>query len=438
MGSQGSYELGSGSYSSQEQIRTYTSYLAKELELNHSSSGSPSSSSSPSSSVSFQGNYSGKWRAGTWSGGDLLAGTALGQIIRPIQGSCPASRGAIPEAAAYIGQAFSEIDYLREKTVARGRNEMETNLSFSGRAEFRILLGEDKRDERGSHIDIADEYLGRYDIRRRVLLAGTAKYDHPHISVFVDGALSEALLHGEEITIARYNITVANDGNRALGPVTVTDIFPAGSEFINASDRPSDLTPALANWTLTHLAVGGSSTIELRLAVDPAGALVNRVMAKGAYGQSWTGASGYSSLDRSWLGCCPAGVTLHKTAEIDSADPRLVHYRLMVKNGGSSSAAATITDLLPEDMKILESHPAPSSYGPGEAVWILQELPPGETEIEYDARAARDGRHLNRAILEAVFIDGSDGGSSEDSVEVEIEGEPWDGSYGAEVGCDCI
>jgi uncharacterized repeat protein (TIGR01451 family) len=438
MGSQGSYELGSGSYSSQEQIRTYTSYLAKELELNHSTSGSPSTSSSPSSSVSFQGNYSEKWRTGTWSGGDGISGTALDQIIRPIQGSCPASRGAIPEAAAYIGQAFSEIDYLRERTVARGRNEMETNLSFSGRAEFRTLQGEDQHDERGSHIDIADEYLGRYDIRRRVLLAGTARYDHPHISVFVEGALSPALFHGEEVTIDRYNITVKNDGNRALGPVTVTDLFPAGAEFINASDRPSDLTPAMANWTLTHLAVGGSSTIELRLKVDPEQALVNRVMAKGAYGDSWTEASGYSSLDKSWLECCPSKIALHKTAEIDPADPQLVHYRLIVRNGGNGSAAATITDLLPEDMEITESHPTPSSFGPGEAVWILQELPAGETEIEYSARAARDGMHLNRARLEAVFIDGSDGGSSQDSVEVDIEGEPWDETYGADVGCDCI
>ena len=432
MGSQGTYELGSGSYRSQEKIRTYTSYLAKELELYHSVLGYPSFSS-------LQGNYSGKWRAGTWSGGDGLSSIALGQIVSPIRGSCPTPGGASPEVGgAYIGQAFSEIDYLREKTVAKGLNEMETNLSFSGRADFRTLLSEDKDDDIGNHIDTSDEYLGKYDIRRRVLLAGTAKYDHPHISVSVKGELAEGYLHGSEITMAIYNITIKNDGNRALGPVVVTDLFPAGAQFINASDKPTELTSSSANWTLTHLAVGGSSTIELRLVVDPEVGMVNRVLARGAYGQSWTEAAGYLAMDKSWLPCCPAGVVLHKTAEIDSADQRLVHYRLIVKNGGNRSAAATITDFLPEDMEIVDSSPAPSSYSQGQAVWILREVNPGETAIEYSARAARDGRHLNRAILEAIFIDGTEGGSSEDSVEVEIEGEAWDETYGDKVGCDCI
>ena len=432
MGSQGSYELGSGSYSSREQIRTYTSYLAKELELAHSASSFPSFSSS-------QGNYSGKWRSGTWSGGIGLPSIALGQIVRPIGGSCSGPGGSSPEVgAAYIGQAFSEIDYLREKTVARGRNEMESNLSFSGRAEFRTLLSENKNDDIGNHIDAAAEYLGQYDIRRRILFAGTAKYDHPHISVLVEGELTAGVLHGSEITMASYSITVKNDGNRALGPVVVTDLFPTGAQFINASDRPTELASSSANWTLTHLAVGGSSTIELRLVVDPEEGMVNRVLARGAYGQSWTEAAGYSAMDKSWLACCPARIVLHKTAELNPADSRLVHYRLIVKNGGNRSAAATITDLLPEDMEMVDSSPAPSSYGQSQAVWILREVPPGETAIEYSARAAREGRHLNRAHLEAVSLDGTESCSSEDSIEVEIEGQAWDETYGDQVGCDCI
>jgi uncharacterized repeat protein (TIGR01451 family) len=439
MGSQGSYEQGSGSYSSQEQIRTHTSYLAKELELAHSASGSPPLSHILSSFSSLPGNYTGRWRAGTWSGGDALSGTALGQAVSPIRGSCSGRRGSSPEVGiSYIGQAFSEIDYLREKTVARGLNEMESNLSFSGRAEFRTLLSEDKDSENGDQIDTSAEYLGQYDIRRRVLLAGTAKYDHPHISVRVEGRQAAGFLHGKEITMALYNITVKNDGNRALGPVVVTDLFPAGAQFINASDRPSALASDKANWTLIHLAVGGSLTIELRLKVDPEAGMVNRVLARGAYGQSWTEASGYEALDKSWLACCSAGIVLHKTAEIDPADSRLVHYRLKVRNDENRSAAVTITDYLPEDMDIVDSNPAPSSSGLGKAIWILREVPPGGAAIEYNARAAKDGRHLNRAILEAVFIDGTEAGSSEDSVEVEIEGEAWNESYGDEVGGECI
>ena len=59
----------------------------------------------------------------------------------------------------------------------------------------------------------------------------------------------------------RYTITLENDGNRALGPIYVKDFFPEGAMFIDSSLRPSELTHARAEWTLTHLSIGDRSSI---------------------------------------------------------------------------------------------------------------------------------------------------------------------------------
>ena len=89
-----------------------------------------------------------------------------------------------------------------------------------------------------------------------------------------------------------YTITVKNDGNAALGPIYLRDLFPPGTEYIGSSDGPSELTPGYANWTLLSLGIGGSSTIDLKLNVtEDVGSLVNRVEAAGCHDGQWVTAA---------------------------------------------------------------------------------------------------------------------------------------------------
>jgi hypothetical protein len=87
-------------------------------------------------------------------------------------------------------------------------------------------------------LDIVPSEITIPIFERRVIFTGVAKYDRPHLSVTktLDGIVEETLpwgrgeehLAGETKTreVASYTITIENDGNKALGPVYVQDLFP--------------------------------------------------------------------------------------------------------------------------------------------------------------------------------------------------------------------
>ena len=176
---------------------------------------------------------------------------------------------------------------------------MNTEASLRGQARFRTILESGKggagtmlaangsiSQEGREQIDMDESYSGEFSIKRKVSLTGVSRYDTPHISVRKEGRLTYGLVKKVNSTIAKYIITIINDGSRSLGPIYVRDDFPAGTEFIDSSLRPSQLSGGRANWTLVSLGIGSIKTIKLRLNVtEEAGDLVNVVMASGAYSE---------------------------------------------------------------------------------------------------------------------------------------------------------
>jgi uncharacterized repeat protein (TIGR01451 family) len=207
-------------------------------------------------------NLSSRWKEGVWS-----------------RGRNTSSNGE--EYTSFIGEEYTSIDHLDKETEVRGLNEMETEADFSGNARYRAIL-------RGE-VDFGDQYEGEFAVHRKTVFTGIQKYDSPHLNVIKTGEID--LLNGSERSgIVRYTITLENDGNRALGPIYVKDFFPEGAKFIESSLRPSELTHARAEWTLTHLAIGARSSITLRLEVAncPDDMILNRAEASGGYnGDYW-------------------------------------------------------------------------------------------------------------------------------------------------------
>ena len=299
--SQRSYESGAGSYDSEELIETYTSYIAKDISVVNSPM-----NQSLTGDVSI--NSSMKWKEGMYS--------------------------KVPETS-YIGEEYTSVTELDKETVAKGLNEMDTLANFSGQARYRAIL----KDE----VDFDEAYSGDYSVERRVMFTGTAKYDRPHLNVTktLDSIAEEkedcdAGNCSKTKYIATYTITIENDGNAALGPIYVKDLFPPGAVFDEPSSlRPTELTETSANWTLTHLAIGDVATITLKLDVAKyyPSELVNRVEVCGGYGDGWVCASNFSALELNWLSCClDEPVSATKTAEVDDADPDVVWYRIDIMN----------------------------------------------------------------------------------------------------------
>jgi len=372
--SQRSYESGAGTYDSEELIRTHTNYIAKEIGLVHAPA-----SQSLTDDVSIDS--SPKWKEGMWS----------------------RSRGL-----SFISEEYTGIELLDKETVARGLNEMDTEAEFSGQARYRAVL----RDE----VDLDEQYAGDYSIRQRILFQGVPRYDRPHLNVTKTGTVKKETVIGNgiedtrTIDVATYTITIENGGNRALGPIYVRDTFPPGASFINASVRPSELTESYANWSLTHLSIGDVSEIWLNLDVTDYDGyeLVNRVEACGGYDGEWTCAENFSALEMSWLTCCLENtLSAEKIGVIDESESNVVWYTLTLRNMAEDDKVATVTDNLPEGMRLINSSISFSSYENGTVTWNLIEIGAYETKtIVYRVEALRSGRFLNSVVVDARSVDG--------------------------------
>ncbi len=105
--------------------------------------------------------------------------------------------------------------------------------------------------------------------------------------------------------VAVYTITITNDGNVALGPIFLQDLFPAGARFINSTLRPLQIGKNSSNWTLVHLAIGDSIKIGIDLNIKKCpGNIVNQALVMGNYSTGSVNAGNLSVIDRAWLGGC--------------------------------------------------------------------------------------------------------------------------------------
>jgi len=378
---QRSYESGTGLYQAEEQIETHTNYMAKDLNVT-------SRSVNYSYSQNAQGTLASKWTEGMWSRSGYL----------------PAKGVNSSEPASLIAERFSQADYLKKSTVAGGLNQMNTEAEFSGRAQFDVSSLQIENGT-GKEIDLEDEYLGRYSLKRSIGIGGVARFDEPHLTVSKVGHMDPA--KGSSIN---YEITVVNDGNRALGPVYVLDAFPPATEYVYSSVRPSSLSPNSVQWTLVSLGIGASSTIDLMLNItEDADSLVNQVQVRGAYDGEWVTASNSTALQLNWLSCCPPELRVSKSGYVDENDSLLVHYRISLLNREQYTMVATIVDQLPAGMQFVNSSLQPSDYGSSYATWNIVDLKPGEVRsIDYLARASYGGTFVNLAHIVAYPLNSSD------------------------------
>lgn len=362
---QDSYESGTGTYDSEEMIRTNTNYIAKDIAIVHAPM-----NQSLTDDVSIDTSM--RWKEGMYS--------------------------RIP-GISYIGEEYTNADRLDKSAVAAGLNNMETTANFSGRARYRAIFED--------NLDFDELYEGNHSIERIInLYVAAPKYDLPHLNVTTTlGWIDEETI-GVNESIAIYTIRIENDGNRALAPVRVRDVFPPGSAFIHpASVRPTELNDTYANWTLTHLAVGDVATIILSLDVTKAlhvdatthhpAELVNRVEACGGYnGSEWA--------------CATNGVSVVKTAQLDPQNGSIVWYKIYVNNDANTDRTATVTDQLPEGMTFLGSTFTVASNENGTITWNLEDIEPFDTvTITYRVEALHVGRFVNSVRVDPKYLDGT-------------------------------
>ncbi len=282
IGPQRSYEWGSGEYRSNESIDSISGSLTKELEASIQDLSLPISRRTNL-------NISQEWSEGLISRTD----------------------------SSLISEEHSHASRLKMRAVSSSPRERESESSFSGRSRLQAAYLGSSSGNRSLELAAEEILMGDYLVKRKIILSGAARYDHPHLCLRKDGWKVE--------DVAGYTITLYNDGNAALGPIFLQDLFPPGSRFINSTLRPSRLDGNSSNWTILHLAIGDSLRIGLNLDVESCQSdIINRAVAVGSYSSGSVAARNISVLDAnplaSWSGPGRGGISC-QARNISSACP---------------------------------------------------------------------------------------------------------------------
>jgi len=221
--------------------------------------------------------------------------------------------------SSLISEEHSHASRLNMSAVSSSPRERESESSFSGRSRLQAAYLGSSSGNRSLELAAEEILMGDYLVKRKIILSGAARYDHPHLYLRKDGWKVE--------DVARYTITLCNDGNAALGPIFLQDLFPPGARFINSTLQPSRLDGNSSNWTILHLAIGASLSIGLNLDVESCQSdIINRAAAVGSYSSGSVTARNISVLEAnplgSWSGPGRGGISC-QASNISSACPAL-------------------------------------------------------------------------------------------------------------------
>ncbi len=256
---QRSYESGTGSYRLEESGDTFSGVMTKDLQATHRSL---SHKVTPRTFL----NVSQKWSEGIL----LLSPSSI------------------------IAEEYGSATRLKMKAVAASPRELKSQSNFSGTAKLRAAVVKNGTIA----VDRDETFMGDYEVSRRIILSGSARYDRPHLYLRKDGRQVK--------DVAVYTIIITNDGNTTIGPLFLQDIFPPGAKFINATLRPNQIGRNSSNWTLLHLSIGDTLRIRINLDVEKCNdEIINRALIVGNCSLGQVFAQNRSVIGRGYLGCCP-------------------------------------------------------------------------------------------------------------------------------------
>jgi uncharacterized repeat protein (TIGR01451 family) len=289
-------ESGSGTYSRDERLQYYRENRSIKEESNLSVSHQDTSFALPGNRSL---NYNSQW-------------TEAEQVKNYITSE------SIEESYRYA----TNIDRYGFIWLDRNGTSMAVDSQFTGMRHFGYLRAS-KPDAKG-HVsaiqELGSDYAGSFRIKEKLgstfanrssAITSVKHYDQPHVTIY-----QRSEPDSTDENNLNYTISILNDGNRALGPIRIMDVFPAGTRFFDASTPPSEelfSESESANWTFTYLPLGQSITLYLRLmryvVLDVP---INWVYVTAGYDGNWITANNSTASNYNWLSCTPQGYC-HRT-----------------------------------------------------------------------------------------------------------------------------
>ncbi|MGB9838598.1 MAG: DUF11 domain-containing protein [Methanothermobacter sp.] len=219
----------------------------------------------------------------------------------------------------------------------------------------------------------------------------------------------------------RFTVSVMNMGPDTAVGVVVTDLLPAGLEYLSYSATQGTYDNLTGVWLVGSLVKGAVAALDIvaRVAVSNT-TLINvaDVTADTYNPNPDTSANATVTVNPR------AELTINKT--VDRRAVRVgqnVRFTITVTNNGPDTALNTmVTDRLPDAMRYISSSATVGSYNPSTGVWMIGDLPAGSSAVlEMVVQLIRRGTFVNVAT---VSSGSSSGGNNTTEVEIDVEPSP--------------
>lgn len=218
-----------------------------------------------------------------------------------------------------------------------------------------------------------------------------------------------------------YTINAMNNGPSNATGVIVTDLLPAGLQFISANSSVGNYDPGTGIWTIGDLSIGQLVSLTINALVTVSNTSIeNTAVVSG------------NELDP-----IPENNTSTVITDIDPAADLnivkladksvvnvedLVTYIISVTNNGPDTAInVQVTDILPTGFSYISSNASTGSYDPATGIWTIGDLLYEQVEnLIMVVQAVQVGTFENVAVVESDTYDPNPDDNTS-SVVVEVE-----------------
>jgi uncharacterized repeat protein (TIGR01451 family) len=197
-------------------------------------------------------------------------------------------------------------------------------------------------------------------------------------------------------------ITVSNLGPLGVTSATVSDLLPAGLQFVSAAPSQGTYNASSGLWTVGALANGASAQLSLTVTGTTVGAVVNTATITASVPNDPNAANNAASVSLAVQASAAADLSIAQTAStttpVVGANLQLT---VTVSNLGPLGAtSATVSDVLPAGLQLVSSSPSQGSYSSSTGIWTLGPVANGvSAQLSFTTTATTTGSLVNTATI---------------------------------------
>ena len=224
----------------------------------------------------------------------------------------------------------------------------------------------------------------------------------------------------------KFTLTVRNLGPDTAVSAVVTDLLPAGLEFVSATASQGTYNAGV--WTIGDLANGAIATLDIIAKIVTSNVTIVNVANVSSSTYDWNLTN---NRDNATINVPPAAdlaiIKLVNATKVKYWDT--VRFTLLVINLGPDTAVnARVKDLLPAGLKFVSA--SSPSYDPVSGIWIIGNLSKGEIAIlDIIARVITSNRNITNVatVTSDIYDPNMDNNKASVTIEVAAKKPPGPG-----------